>query len=236
MTSLLPTSVESTAPFYTRGPSWTFRRRTYVKRINASFVRVYPFPGTAFSSGQNGVPGVSVVICRAAGRQPSGTDFILMLAKASSAWDKYDKDRNGTMSLKECERIFNSPEISETFEKLTNIPHRTYTPEDLEPYFKRADKDASGTLSRTEFLALYLAVTGDRVKRNPLLLAEALLGFIDGDKNGVLEGRELKLLLTILGFAPALLLPIPDFIKIEYRDIFKRISRRLEGGAKEGKT
>ncbi|GIL45203.1 hypothetical protein Vafri_2517 [Volvox africanus] len=100
MTSLLPTSVESTAPFYTRGPSWTFRRRTYVKRINASFVRVYPFPGTAFSSGQNGVPGVSVVICRAAGRQPSGTDFILMLAKASSAWDKYDKDRNGTMSLK----------------------------------------------------------------------------------------------------------------------------------------
>ncbi|GLI66040.1 hypothetical protein VaNZ11_009750 [Volvox africanus] len=236
MVSLLQASVASTALFYTRGPSWTFRTRTYIKRINTDFVKACPFPDTALSSGRNGVPVVSVVICRAAGRQPSGTDFIFMLAKASSAWDKYDKDRNGTMSLKECERIFNSPEVSETFEKITNIPQRTYTTEDLEPYFKRADKDASGTLSRTEFLALYLAVTGDRVKRNPLLLAEALLGFIDGDKNGVLEGRELKLLLTILGFAPALLLPIPDFIKIKYRDIFKRISRRMEGDAKQGKA
>ncbi|GIL78867.1 hypothetical protein Vretimale_131 [Volvox reticuliferus] len=136
----------------------------------------------------------------------------------------------------ECERIFNSPEVSETFQKLTNMSHCNYTTADLEPYFKRADKDASGTLSRTEFLALYLAVTGDRVKRNPLLLAEALLGFIDKDKNGVLEGKELKCLLAILGFAPALLLPIPGFMKIEYRAIFKRIGRRLEGGTNKGKA
>ena len=51
----------------------------------------------------------------------------------------------------------------------------------------------------------------------PQLLAEALLGFIDKDKNGVLEGSEVKALLTILGFAPVLLMPIPGFVKIEYK-------------------
>ncbi|GLC34083.1 hypothetical protein PLESTB_000835300 [Pleodorina starrii] len=176
----------------------------------------------------------SAVICRAEPRaQLSVTDYVSLLSKASSAWEKYDKDRNGTMSLKECEDIFNSSEICDAFETLTNMSHRHYTAADLEPYFKRADRDFSGTLSRTEFLALYLAVVGDRIKRNPLLLAEALLGFIDKDKNGVLEGNELKALLAILGFAPALLLPIPGFMKIEYRAILKRMGGLLEGGGKK---
>ncbi|EFJ53034.1 calmodulin-like protein camb [Volvox carteri f. nagariensis] len=168
------------------------------------------------------------------GRQLSVTDLISLLTRASRAWDKYDKDRNGSLSLKECEEIFNSAEITQAFESLTNMSHRAYTSRDLEPYFKHADKDSSGTLSRTEFLALYLAIMGDRVKRNPLLLAEALLGFIDKDKNGVLEGKELKGLLLILGFAPALLLPIPDFVRLEHRPILKRLGRVLEGSGDRG--
>lgn len=41
------------------------------------------------------------------------------------------------------------------------------------------------------------------------VLAEALLGFIDVDRNGRIEGGELKKLLTLMGFPMALLLPIP---------------------------
>lgn len=59
------------------------------------------------------------------------------------------------------------------------------------------------------------------------MLAEALLGFLDVDRNGKIEGGELKVLLAMLGFPAALLLPIPKFISIDYRGILKR----LEGGA-----
>ncbi|KAG2447609.1 hypothetical protein HYH02_007529 [Chlamydomonas schloesseri] len=172
------------------------------------------------------------VLCHAdtTGAQPMTLmNLISALAKASSAWEKYDKDRNGTLSLKECEQIFNSEEICEAVEMVTNMHCKHYTAADLEPYFKRADTDRSGTLSRSEFLALYLAVATERVKKNPLLLAEALLGFIDKDKNGVLEGAEVKALLTILGFAPVLLMPIPGFVKIEYKAILRTLGSSLEG-------
>ncbi|KAG2491152.1 hypothetical protein HYH03_010593 [Edaphochlamys debaryana] len=176
-------------------------------------------------------PRLRTVLCRA--EATAATPMTLMnlisaLAKASSAWEKYDKDRTGTLSLHECEDIFNSPEIAEAVEMITNVSSKHYTAADLEPYFKQADRDRSGTLSRTEFLALYLAVATERIKKNPLLLAEALLGFIDKDKNGVLEGGELKALLTILGFAPALLLPIPDFVKIEYKSILRALGGHFE--------
>ena len=59
------------------------------------------------------------------------------------------------------------------------------------------------------------------------VLAEALLGFLDVDRNGKIEGGELKVLLAMLGFPAALLLPIPKFISIDYRSILKR----LEGGS-----
>lgn len=60
------------------------------------------------------------------------------------------------------------------------------------------------------------------------LLAEALLGFLDRDRNGVLEGGELKAMLAILGFAPALLMPIPSFMRIEYKAILRTLGGHLE--------
>lgn len=42
-------------------------------------------------------------------------------------------------------------------------------PSPQEPHFRRADSDRSGGLSRSEFLALYLAVATERVKKNPLV-------------------------------------------------------------------
>ncbi|PNW73025.1 hypothetical protein CHLRE_14g615850v5 [Chlamydomonas reinhardtii] len=155
-------------------------------------------------------------------------NVISSLARASSAWELYDTNRDGVLSLEETEALINSAEISQAIELLTNTSCTYYTAADLDPYFRRADTDNSGTLTRTEFLALYLAVATERVKKNPLLLAEALLGFIDTDKNGVLEGGEIKVLLTILGFPAILLLPIPDFIKLEYKAILRTIGSMLE--------
>ncbi|KXZ51759.1 hypothetical protein GPECTOR_11g203 [Gonium pectorale] len=131
----------------------------------------------------------------------------------------------------ECTELFNSPELREAVQMVTNVPPRVLSEEDLEPFFKKADADRSGALSRTEFLALYLAVATERVKKNPLVVAEALFGFIDHDRNGVLEGNELKALLTILGFAPALLLPIPGFLKVEYRSILRTLDGTKDGSS-----
>ncbi|KAG2447607.1 hypothetical protein HYH02_007527 [Chlamydomonas schloesseri] len=155
-------------------------------------------------------------------------NVISSLARASNAWELYDTNGDGVLSLEETEALFNSAEICQATELLTNTTCTYYTAADLEPYFARADTDHSGTLTRSEFLALYLAVATERVKKNPLLLAEALLGFIDKDKNGVLEGGEIKALLTILGFPAILLLPIPSFIKLEYKVILRTVGGMLE--------
>lgn len=42
------------------------------------------------------------------------------------------------------------------------------------------------------FLALYLALFRQRVQSHPAVLAEALLGFLDTDRNGKIDGGELK--------------------------------------------
>jgi Ca2+-binding EF-hand superfamily protein len=106
---------------------------------------------------------------------------------------------------------------------LTNIEPLHRTEDDLRELFQKADADSNGTLSRSEFLALYLSLARERVQGSPLILAEALLGFIDIDRNGKIEGGELKVLLAMLGFPAALLLPIPKFIGIDYRNILKRL-------------
>jgi hypothetical protein len=55
------------------------------------------------------------------------------------------------------------------------------------------------------------------------LLAEALCGFLDTDKNGKIDGGELKVLLTLLGHPMALLVPIPKGFGIPYRDILQKL-------------
>ena len=67
--------------------------------------------------------------------------------------------------------------------------HQTFP---LTPNHQTADSDNNGTLSKTEFLALYTSLIKDRVTTSPLVLAEALFGLIDVDRNGRIEGGELK--------------------------------------------
>lgn len=106
---------------------------------------------------------------------------------------------------------------------MTNIEPLHRTEDDLRGLFQKADTDHSGTLSKSEFLAMYLSMARERVQGSPLVLAEALLGFIDVDRNGKIEGGELKVLLAMLGFPAALLLPIPKFIGIDYRGVLKQL-------------
>jgi hypothetical protein len=51
------------------------------------------------------------------------------------------------------------------------------------------------------------------------VLAQALLGVIDFDRNGVLEGQELKRLLRLVGVPGYLTLPLPDSIKLDYSKV-----------------
>ena len=112
---------------------------------------------------------------------------------------------------------------------MTNIEPLQRTEDDIRELFKIADTDNNGTLSRSEFFALYLALVKERVKGPPLVLAEALLGFIDVDRNGKIEGGELKVVLAMLGFPAALLLPIPKFIGIDYRSILQKLGSSSGG-------
>lgn len=158
-------------------------------------------------------------------------NVISALSTVNSCFSKYDVDRSGQLSLDEATALLNGPELRTSLLTLANVevPHRTK--DDLQPYFKKADSDRSGALSRTEFMAMYLAVATERVKQDPLVLAEGLLGFIDADRNGKIQGGELKVLLAILGFPAALVLPIPGFISVDYRSIIDS----MRGGNKDSK-
>lgn len=151
--------------------------------------------------------------------------IVTALATVSGLYTVHDKDRSGYLSLDECVTLLNSPELRSSVHTLTNTTTPTHSKADIVAYFNKADTDRSGSLNRTEFLALFLAITTERVKKDPLLLAEALLGFLDSDRNGKLEGKELKVLMTILGMPATLLLPIPSFMSVDYRSFLETIRR-----------
>jgi len=150
------------------------------------------------------------------------------LLHAQRAFDTYDVDKSKSLSLAEAVELMNSPDIQETTRLLANIEPTVFTLETLSGAFTGADKDRSGELSRSEFLGLYLALATNRVGRNPVVLLEALCGFIDSDRNGKIDGAELKFLVALFwpGFAiPALLLPIPipGGLGVDYRGILKAL-------------
>lgn len=145
------------------------------------------------------------------------------LVRAQKAWDAADKDKSGSLNLDEVVSLLNGSELRDAVRLTLNVEPKMKTEAEVKPLFDRADRDKSGNLSRTEFLALFLSVVTERFKANPLVLAEALLGFIDVDRNGKIEGGELKILLAMLGFPAALLMPIPSFIGIDYRGILKTL-------------
>ncbi|KAF5826912.1 hypothetical protein DUNSADRAFT_1763 [Dunaliella salina] len=148
-----------------------------------------------------------------------------VLWEANSAWGKYaGRSGDDELTLEEATDILNGPELRQVALTLFNVEPAHRTPEELEDKFKQADSDKSGRLSRVEFLALYLSVVTGRVQTSPGVLAEALLGFIDVDRNGRIEGGELKVLLTLLGFPMAAFLPIPKSVGVDYRSWLSKVN------------
>jgi hypothetical protein len=89
--------------------------------------------------------------------------------QAQKAWDNYDVDRNGTLSLNETVALLNSEEMKKAMIAVANVEPRPKTEAEVKGLFKEADKDNSGTLSRSEFMALFLKISTERVKANPLV-------------------------------------------------------------------
>lgn len=63
---------------------------------------------------------------------------------------------------------------------------------------------------------------------HPQLLADALLGIIDRDHNGKIEGKEIKGVLIMLGVPPLLTLAIPNNVGVEYRGVIKSLSKKMK--------
>ncbi|KAG1671084.1 hypothetical protein FOA52_000756 [Chlamydomonas sp. UWO 241] len=145
---------------------------------------------------------------------------------ANNAFGAYDTDKSGSLSIKEVVELLNGPELRKAVVAITNVEPSVRTEEGIHKLFEKADSDKSGELSRQEFLALYLLLVDERCKSNPLVLAEALLGFIDADRNGKIDGGELKVVLALLGFPAALLLPIPKFVGVDYRSILNALGSK----------
>ena len=78
--------------------------------------------------------------------------------------------------------------------------------------------------SRSEFLVLCGTLVRETVQGGPLVLAEALLGLIDVDRNGRIDGAELRAVLGKLGIPSPLLLTIPDSVGIDYRTMLKDLN------------
>ena len=56
---------------------------------------------------------------------------------------------------------------------VANIEPKPKTEAEIKGLFKEADHDNSGTLSRSEFMALFLKISTERVKANPLVRERA---------------------------------------------------------------
>jgi Ca2+-binding EF-hand superfamily protein len=71
----------------------------------------------------------------------------------------------------EAERLINSVELKRASTKLSSVESVDMEDSDIKELFKKADVDNSGSLTKTEFLAMYMAVAFRRIKQNPLVSA-----------------------------------------------------------------
>jgi Ca2+-binding EF-hand superfamily protein len=69
----------------------------------------------------------------------------------------------------EAERLINSVELKRASTKLSSVESVDMEDSDIKELFKKADVDNSGSLTKTEFLAM--AVAFRRIKQNPLVSA-----------------------------------------------------------------
>lgn len=125
--------------------------------------------------------------------------------EALIAWDTYDRDGSGTLDLDEVRAVFQG------------LGYKM-TEEDLQKFFIDADKDGSGSISKSEFAAAFSspnvggAAVMDRIGKAGIIIAKSRGGDAmatvleswqkyDKDSSGSLDYTELALLLADLGMA-----------------------------------
>lgn len=121
-----------------------------------------------------------------------------------AAWASYDKDGDGKLSISEAVTLLNGPEISNAISAATGAPHTKRSEEDIKVWFKRADFDHSGTLSKREFAVMYAGVLCEKAAGNASTLSNGLLSAIKAaGGDGKIEVSELKNLLGLVGLRKA---------------------------------
>lgn len=136
---------------------------------------------------------------------PRRTSKVTLPPEALNAWDRYDKDGSGTLDLDEVRGIFE------------DLGYRM-TEEDIQQFFNDADKDGSGSISKSEFAAAFSspnlggAAVMDKICKAGTVIANSRGGDAvaavleawqkyDKDSSGSLDYTELALLLSDLGMA-----------------------------------
>jgi hypothetical protein len=70
-------------------------------------------------------------------------------------------------------------QVTSAVKQATGMDHTTRTEDDIKKWFSRADFDHSGTLSKREFVVMYIGLLADKAKLGAGGLAKALCAALD---------------------------------------------------------
>ncbi|GAX83174.1 hypothetical protein CEUSTIGMA_g10600.t1 [Chlamydomonas eustigma] len=169
------------------------------------------------------------------------------LQEAEKAWEKYDTEGRGTLHMKEATAmLLRSEGLEFMLLRLEGLEFMLLRSEGLEfmqlrleglefillsKEMQAAARMATGVHlpppSKKDLHELLLAADKDHDGNLSKILAEAVVGIADTDKNGKVDGRELKNVLSLVGVPPMLLIAIPDKAGVNYHSFFKMIDSKL---------
>jgi len=132
-------------------------------------------------------------------------------------FDRFDTNKDRELDMHETLDLLNSKDVKLNLANY-GVDHVIRTPQDIEEAFLLADGDKNGRLSKTEFIALYIRLALGRVQVEPKLIVLAVATALDTNRDGHLDGKELKVLIRII--APGLALAsfaLPDKVRVPYR-------------------
>jgi hypothetical protein len=75
-------------------------------------------------------------------------------------------------------------QVTSAVKQATGMDHTTRTEDDIKKWFSRADFDHSGTLSKREFVVMYIGLLADKAKLGAGGLAKALCAALDTGECG----------------------------------------------------
>ena len=148
------------------------------------------------------------------------------LKEVEKIW-KRAAGKDDQLSLQETLTLFKLPELLAVVKKMAKgadvaLP----TDSKIKSLFKTADKDKSNKLNKVEFLGLFLGVFAETIVANPLVLANVLIDAIDQDRDGKLEGKEIKILLAMVGIPPVALMLVPDEQEIDFKSMLGLVAKK----------